>query len=192
MNAIHSNLHCIFHNSNNNIRPDSLLYTIISAAFSIEKETPERNDTGTQCNLRMLYIIVDTHIAMKQTLKFMRHKSYNNVCIKEIDFSYITKHKSLNDMFRTSRQRERIIIKSHKNCIFRINAFLFPFCIILALIESGRVHIRCIHILFFCGLFIAFYSCPFCNVMDLRETIQNDHNLYTEWICDNRFLLLFE
>lgn len=102
-----------------------------------------------------IYISVDTHIAMKQTLKFMRHKSYNNVCIKEIDFSYITKHKSLNDMFRTSRQRERIIIKSHKNCIFRINAFLFPVCIILALIESGRVHIRCIHI-FFVGYLLHF------------------------------------
>lgn len=48
------------------------------------------------------------------------------------------------------------------------------FCFLLALIESGRVHIRCIH--FFLGNLLHFIH-VLSNVMGL-ETIQNAHNLY--------------
>lgn len=124
----------------------------------------------------------------------MRHKSYNNVCIKEIDFSYITKHKSLNDMFlyaafRICYREKRIVIKSHKNCIFRINPFLYPSC--LWLNQAGFIFDACIFFwVIYCILFMSLLF--LCN--GKRETIQTDHNLYvtidfyyflneTRWFC---------
>lgn len=121
--------------------------------WNISRTGRKRDTTGTFIRTRNC----------NKIRKFMRHKSYNNVCIKEIDFSYIAAHKSLNDIscmsctYGARRRHKRIviIIKSHKNCIFRINAFIFVSFVCLDWIRQGKAS-RVQN--FLCSLFIAFYS----------------------------------